>query len=146
MKKSIFIIASATLISGLVLTSCSTSSEKVENAEQGVTEANNALENANQEYLTDMENYRTETTTKIAANNQSIADFNIRIDKEKKEVKADYQKKIAALEQKNSDMKKRMDDYKANGKEQWETFKTEFSRDMDELGQAFKDLTVKNVK
>ena len=42
-------------------------------------------------------------------------------------------------------MKKKMDDYKAEGKEQWEAFKTEFSHDMDELGQAFKDLTVKNV-
>ena len=50
------------------------------------------------------------------------------------------------MEQKNTDMKKRMDEYKADGKEQWKKFKAEFSRDMDELGQAFKDLTVKNVK
>ena len=39
-----------------------------------------------------------------------------------------------------------MDEYKAEGKEQWEEFKAEFSRDMDELGKAFKDLTVKNEK
>jgi ribonucleotide reductase alpha subunit len=31
-------------------------------------------------------------------------------------------------------------------KDNWETFKTEFSRDMDELGNAFRDLTVKNTK
>ena len=39
-----------------------------------------------------------------------------------------------------------MDDYKADGKDKWETFKAEFSHDMDELGHAFKGLTVKNVK
>ena len=39
-----------------------------------------------------------------------------------------------------------MDDYKETGKENWLIFKMEFNRDMDELGQAFKDLTVKNVK
>jgi hypothetical protein len=39
-----------------------------------------------------------------------------------------------------------MEDYKVDTKEQWESFKTEFSHDMDEMGKAFKDLTVKNVK
>ena len=34
----------------------------------------------------------------------------------------------------------------SEGKELREKFKTEFSRDMDELGNAFKDLMVKNVK
>lgn len=43
-------------------------------------------------------------------------------------------------------MKKKMDDYNMDGKENWEKFKTEFNHDMDELGQAFKDLTVNNVK
>lgn len=146
MKKSIFIIASTTLILGLVLTNCTTSSEKVENAEQAVTDANNALEKANQEYLADIEHYRTETAGKIAANNQSIIDFNLRIEKEKKEVRDDYKQKIAELELKNSDMKKKMDDYKAEGKDKWETFKIEFNHDMDELGTALQDLSVKNVK
>jgi len=130
----------------MVFLGCESSSEKVDTAEQAVTDANNELEQANQEYLADIENYRTETSSKIEANNQSIADFNLRIAKEKKEVKEDYKKKIAELESKNSDMKKKMDEYKADGKEKWEAFKTEFSHDMDELGAAFKDLTVKNVK
>ncbi|PIQ14694.1 MAG: peptidase M23 [Flavobacteriales bacterium CG18_big_fil_WC_8_21_14_2_50_32_9] len=146
MKKSILVFTSVTLLSGMVFLGCESSSEKVDTAEQAVTDANNELEQANQEYLADIENYRTETSSKIEANNQSIADFNLRIAKEKKEVKEDYKKKIAELESKNSDMKKKMDEYKADGKEKWEAFKTEFSHDMDELGAAFKDLTVKNVK
>ena len=146
MKKSILVFTSVTLLSGMVFLGCESSSEKVDTAEQAVTDANNELEQANQEYLADIENYRTETSSKIEANNQSIADFNLRIAKEKKEVKEDYKKKIAELESKNSDMKKKKDEYKADGKEKWEAFKTEFSHDMDELGAAFKDLTVKNVK
>ena len=146
MKKSILVFTSVTLLSGMVFLGCESSSEKVDTAEQAVTDANNELEQANQEYLADIENYRTETSSKIEANNQSIADFNLRIAKEKKEVKEDYKKKIAEPESKNSDMKKKMDEYKADGKEKWEAFKTEFSHDMDELGAAFKDLTVKNVK
>ncbi len=138
------ITASAFLLAALV-TSCNTSSEtKLENAEQEVVDANIKLEEANEEYLADIEKYRVETAEKIAANDKSIAEFNARIKDEKKDAKADYEQKIAALEQKNSDMKKKMDDYKAEGKSKWEEFKAEFSRDMDDLGKAFKELTVKS--
>jgi hypothetical protein len=96
--------------------------------------------------LEEIKDYRKVTADNIAANEQIIADFKVRIENEKKEAKADYLTKINALEVKNSDMRMRMDNYKEDGKDNWETFKTEFSHDMDELGKAFKDLTVKNVK
>ena len=54
--------------------------------------------------------------------------------------------KIAKLEMKNTDMKKRLADNNSENKENWENFKTEFNRDMDELGVAIKDFTIKNKK
>lgn len=87
-----------------------------------------------------MENYKTETFDKIAANKKSIQDFNDRMATKKEEVKADFKKKIDELDQQNTDMQKRMEDYKAEGKENWESFKTEFSQDMNALGKSFKDL------
>ena len=146
MKKSILSLAASALIAGAILTGCNTPAQKVENAENNVKEANKELDQANEEYLADIESYRKDTADKIAANNRSIAEFNARIEHEKNDAKADYKRKIAALEQKNSDMKKKMDDYKVEGKEKWEKFKMEFSHDMEEIGKAFKDLTVKNVK
>ena len=146
MKKSILNLAASAFITGSILTSCSTPAQKVENAQNNVTEANLDLNKANEEYLADIEKYRKETADKIAANNLSISDFNARIEREKNEVKADSKKKIAVLEQKNSDIKKRMEDYQADGKEKWELFKAEFSHDMNELGIALKDLGVENVK
>ena len=146
MKKTILAIAlcfgmtSAALIS----ISCNTPSEKVEDAQNNVSQANKDLDKANQDYLTDMESYRKATAEKIDANNKSIADFNARIAHEKAE--ANYKKKIDALQQKNSDMKKKLDDYKADGKDQWEKFKAEFNHDMDKLGDDFKSLTVGNGK
>lgn len=38
-----------------------------------------------------------------------------------------------------------MDEYKEDGKENWEKFKIECNHDMEKSGQAFKDLTVKNT-
>ena len=66
--------------------------------------------------------------------------------KDKKQAKAEYKEKIAKLEQKNTDMKKRMNDYKSDSQEQWESFQREFNHDMDELGNSLKDLTKNNTK
>ena len=114
-----------------------------------IHDADNAwipADEANTDYQVEVDKYRLETAEKIAENEKSIKEFNLRVASEKKEAREDYKKKIAELEAKNSDLKMKMDNYKADSKENWVKFKVEFSRDMDELGAAFKDLTVKNVK
>ena len=50
------------------------------------------------------------------------------------------------METKNEELRVKIETYKADGNENWEKFKTEFNRDMSELGEAIKNLTVKNVK
>lgn len=146
MKKSIVTITVLVLLAGAIyLISRNSAAENVDNAEDKVMEAQMNLDKANIAYLADMEVYRQENAAKIESNNRSIAAFHARVASEKAETRADYQRKIAELEQMNTDMKKRVDEYKADGKDNWEKFKVEFNRDMDELGNAFKDLTVKNV-
>jgi peptidoglycan hydrolase CwlO-like protein len=145
MKKLILLLAGCTMMTGALLTSCNTSSNKVDEAQEAVIKSKQDLEAARQEFLADMETFRKETATRIAANDQRIAELNANIVHERKEARADYKKRIAALEQKNRDMKKTMDDYKEEGKENWERFKTEFNHDMDALGQAFKDIGVRNT-
>ncbi|MEK6782699.1 MAG: peptidase M23 [Bacteroidota bacterium] len=145
MKKSILTLAAFAFITGAVITSCNTPAEKVEIAQDNVTAANDDLDKANTEYLVDIENYRKEVAAKIATNDKSIAEFNARIESKKEAAKADYKKKVAELEQKNTDIKRRLDEYKAEGKNNWKIFKIEFSRDLEELGKAFKDLAIKNV-
>ena len=146
MKKTILAIAVCAGITsvGLMSIGCNTPSQKVETAQDNVVQANKDLEKANQDYLTDMENYKKETAEKIAANEKSIDDFNARIANEKADARANYKKKIVALQQKNTDMKKKLDDYKAEGKDQWEKFKTEFNHDMDKLNDDFKSLVGTN--
>lgn len=146
MKTSNLIMVCALTISFAALTNCNTPAQNVEKAEANVAEANKDLEKASQEYLADIEIYRLETADRIAANEKSIAEFNSRIENKKKDATADYKAKVAELNRKNTDMKKRMNDYKADGKDQWESFKAEFNHDMEELGKSFNDLTVKNVK
>lgn len=146
MKKSFLVLAVFAFVGGSMFTGCNTPSQKVENAQENVVEANQELAKANEEYLADITVYRQETAVRIAANEESIREFNARMAKDKRSAKADYKKRIADLDQKNRDMKLKMDNYKEEGKDKWLIFKAEFSHDMDEMGKAFKDLTVNNVK
>jgi hypothetical protein len=153
MKKIIFTLAMTTLIAGAILTGCQSSTDKVINAEEKErgtknkgTEEEADLYKMKQDSITaEYHKFRKESEEKIIANEKSIAEFKTKIATEKKEIKAIYEKKLAALEQKNNDLKKKLADYKEESNDKWEIFKTEFKRDMDEFGKAFKDLTVMNA-
>jgi len=140
MKNPIFILAIIVFLAGITLNSCQSSAKKVENARNNVIEANKVLDNASKELMSDIENFRKETENKITANNHYIAEFKVRLTKEKKEKRARYEKKLAQLEQKNNDLKKQLDEYQAAGKDKWTSFKSDFNRDMDELGKALKNF------
>lgn len=143
-KQCVLILITIALISAIVLSGCSSSAQKIEDAKKDVINANKDLDEANQEYLTDVEKFKKETADKISENKRSADEFRARKELDKENAREDYERKINELEQKNSDMQKRLDDYQANGKEKWDQFKSEFNNDMEKLGKAFKDLTVKN--
>ena len=153
MKKTILALAVTAFIAGTTLPSCQSSAEKVENAQDKVQEAQSDaddaekdLDQAREDSYNEYQKFKKESDEKISAHEKSIIEFRVRIATEKKENRAQYEKKLAELEQKNSDMKKKMDEYKEEGKDKWEIFKNEFSHDMEELGKAFNDFTTKNVK
>lgn len=146
MKRSILALAAGTFIAGAIIYSCKSPEEKVENAEENVIEARKNLDLANEEYLREIENYKIETAKEVEANEKAIADLEESIEHGKVAVKTEYKQKLVALKQKNHEMKEKMENYRAEGKEKWESFKAEFKHDMDEMGQAFRDLGKDNVR
>jgi hypothetical protein len=146
MKKSIVQFAVSACSVAFIAIGCSSPAEKVEKAQEQVVEANNNLDTAIKNYQADINAYRIETANRIAANELAIANFNEKIANEKKEAKADYLKKIAALEKRNADMKIKLAEYKEDGDDKWKTFKAEFNKEMDDLGKSIKDLVTKDKK
>ncbi|HKK44267.1 MAG TPA: hypothetical protein VJ964_02015 [Balneolaceae bacterium] len=142
-KKSILILITASLVAVVFLTGCNSPNQKVENAKSAVVEANKDLQQANSELMADINKYREETTAKIAANDSMITVLKANVASKSGDGKAALEKQLAVLDQKNADMKKKLADYKVEGKEQWETFKTGFNHDMDSLSSAFKYLIAK---
>jgi phage terminase small subunit len=139
MKKSMQTLAAIVAFSSLLL-ACSTPAEKVTKAENNVIEAEAALELTQEQYLQDMEDFKRVNNERIAANDQTIAEFNARVANQKAEAKEDYRKKVADLEAKNADMKSKIADFKAESQAGWAQFKADFNAEMDALGESFKAM------
>ena len=146
MRKATFTMFATLFIASAVLMSCNNSTKKVDQAQENVSEAKEDLNEAKKDYEIEIENYRKETYAKISDNDKIIADFKSKIERQNKSTHTEYHKEIAPLEERNKELKKKMDNYKDEGKDQWESFKSEFNHDMDDLGKAFKNLTLNNVK
>lgn len=136
----------ASIIVLFFITSCNSPAEKVENAQEDVVEAEQDLTEAQNDYSKEFENFKKEMDEKIATNDKKIAEINASMLKEKKSVQDENKEKIAILEQRNVNIKQRMSEYKDDGNEKWQSFKREFSHDMDELGESLKNFNHNDKK
>jgi len=147
MKRIILTIAVTTFLAGTIFTGCNQATPKEEAAQENLQDAKQELKEAQKEATAEeWIAFKTETDMKIQKNEIRIAELKVKIKKQGKAFDALYQKKVDQLEQKNSDLKSRMAEYEKTTHSNWESFKREFNHDMDELGQAFTDLTVDNKK
>jgi cell division protein FtsX len=147
MKNKILLLAVTSFMAGTMFIGCQSSASKVQDAQDKVQDAKDKVVEANQDLDQALRDsilqFRTQSEATFNDREKSIADFKARIANEKDENRVKYQKKLAELEQQNTDMKKQLDDYKEAGKDKWDTFKVKFSKDMNNLGTAFKNFTVK---
>ena len=141
MRNSIMVFAVIGSMAGMLLTGCGkTTEQKLDKAKEGVGDATQELKDARAEYLAEWETFKRESEAAIEANVKRIDAFKAKMDKATPTVKAKYDKQVAVLEQRNRDLKKKLDDYKDEGQGKWEEFKTNFKRDMDDLGKTMTDL------
>nr|WP_315171968.1 hypothetical protein [uncultured Flavobacterium sp.] len=154
MKKSIYTLAIAVCLSGIVFTACKSNTEKEADATEKVVDANENLDAVNEDIdkdetikANDMEwqTYKEEVNITIAANEVRISELKAALKKPGNTFDANYSKSIQSLEDKNTSLKMKIKNYE-NNQTDWDSFKREVDSDMTELGNAFKDLTVKNKK
>jgi hypothetical protein len=135
-----------TLLFGMLIfaSACTSSAKKVKNAEEGVSQAQEELYKAQQDYEADVELFKITTANRIAQNDKEVIDIKLKIKESNSKYRADYEKQIAALELKNKELTQKMNDYKAETNADWQAFKSELNRDLDELGIALKNFAVES--
>lgn len=151
MKKTMLSITVATfmLAGTAAFTSCSSPAQKEENAKEEVVDAKQDLAeaqhdaaNASMQAASDEEwqAFKSETNAKIDANQALIGELRKKKRKADNEMTEDaYKAKIDELQEHNKQLRDRLDAYESN-KSDWNTFRTQYNSDMDELGTSLKDL------
>lgn len=120
-------------------------SPKEEAAKQNVEEAKEDLAQARKEANEEeWQDFKQKMNAVIVKNDARIDELKQEIKKSGKSVNEEYDKKINALKEKNAELKVKMDTYKNDANSDWQTFKTEFNHDMDQLGNSLKDFTINN--
>jgi hypothetical protein len=148
MKKNIIsLVLVSSLISAAVLTGCRPSTSREEAAQAELKQAKIELAEAQRAAnATEWQSFKDESEIKIKDNAVRISSLKLKITKSGKALDKLYQEKVEALELQNKALEAKMNDYEKTGKNNWQSFKREFNHDMDELGNAMKDLTTNNTK
>lgn len=150
MKTIIYIIAISTLMFATIVVGCQTSAKKEETAKDALADARENMEDAKEELMVakkeataeEWKKFKVETNSRITENEIRIAALKAKMKNTGNSIDAMYVKKIVELEQKNKAVKIKVDSYKNDTSDDWESFKLEYDHNMDQLSQALKDITV----
>ena len=152
-KNSTLLLASL-IAFGTIFVGCQSKEKKVENSMENVQEAEQDLNQSQQEVEKETKKevinaewnaYKIEALEKINKNDIRIAELKEKKEKSGKLLDPMYEKRIENLEQKNKELRTKIDAYETEQSD-WETFKREFNHDMNELGNALQDFNKDNKK
>jgi septal ring factor EnvC (AmiA/AmiB activator) len=140
MKKTFFILSMAMLMAGTTFTACQTPAQK-EAAEQKKADEEQAAIEATRQDINSKEwlTLKASAQERISNNETRIAEIRAKLKTSGKTMDALRTKRIETLEQRNRDIRSRMDSYDSNPSD-WETFKAEFNRELDDLSKSVDDF------
>lgn len=149
MKKIFVIVLMSVLIAGSIVSGCDSANQKVLNAEQKVKDANKDLATAKKEaeeekMQKEWEQYKSDCMATIATNDNQIAELEKAISQNEKGYNKAYITRVNDLKAENNLIRSRIGEFdEKRDPSTWEVFKTELNRDMNNLKEAFKDLSKK---
>jgi hypothetical protein len=145
MKNKILTLTVIGFMTGIVFMGCQNTEEKnSQQPNESMVESKPDSQAVQTSYSDEWQSFKSTSEQKIQDNENSIAAFKVKMKKSGTKVKAKYNIEIANLVATNRAMKKKLEEYKNDGKSAWEDFKSGFNKDMDKLGKAVKNLTSDN--
>lgn len=153
MKNSILIFTSLILCLGFLFVGCDSSAEKVIDARKGVKEAKNNVADAEfdlyvakQDSTEEYKEFKRDAEDQIVKLEKKIAEIKLKISKEQKNQKSESMKLLTVLEQRIDMMKIELKDYQADKNNDWDLFRKDFNKNMDELGISISNFFTKPKK
>lgn len=160
MKKTIFTITLAICVAFTTTNSNAQANKESEQARKELKEAQkdvyksnknlkdakNDLQIASQDSIDDYIAVKQDAEISIANNKKTIAELRAKKSNLTAKLKANYNSQITSLERMNNKLQYDINTANHTNSSKWESFKREFKHDLNELGNALKDIGVNNTK
>jgi uncharacterized protein YeaO (DUF488 family) len=144
MKKNIFLLPAIISLISISVVSCNNSTE--DKTTETVVKKDTVVIEENKDVVTvvvatpeEWNAFKDDAEAKIEANEKRIVELKAKMNKPGKLLDKMRADRIAALEQRNRDLRLKITAYETE-KTDWQKFKEEFNHDMDELGKAIGDI------
>ncbi|MFO7525901.1 MAG: hypothetical protein R6W68_10630 [Ignavibacteriaceae bacterium] len=137
MKNNYFILAVILIIAGILFTSCDNTRD---GARDEVEEANQNMIDAQYEFDKEWQEFKSDAETRINENEEKIADLKESMKSTSANFKTKYENEILTLEQNNIQLRKKLNEYKYDGKNNWNEFKRDFNREVDSVVESLDDI------
>ncbi len=142
MKKIVYLFSTIMLTGSVSLLSCNNTADTTDNDDKKDTVIIEDKDNTVNERVATAEEwaeFKREAEEKIDANEKRITELREKRKKAGKVMDKVYEERIEALQERNRNLRLKITNYETN-KTDWDKFKEEFNRDMDELGKAIGDI------
>lgn len=135
------------LAGGLAVSCSDAKRDEIDNRMENISrDVDTANREARESFTRERDEFSIKVDRMMEKNRQDIAELKEKAKTKKENARKDYDEAIDKLERKNDELKAKLTNYKYESKDKWESFKEEFSHDMDELGASISDLFKDNVK
>jgi hypothetical protein len=142
MSKYLIACAIACVLTVPVFMGCRESAgNKMDEAKASMEKIRQDMKDTEANYMDDWQDFKNQSLGKINANENKLQIFRDKMEKSSSDVKTKYNAAVVDLEHQNRELKDKMVRYKKEGKARWDTFKSEFNRDMDKVEASVNDLT-----
>lgn len=139
-KKTIVCLAISIMMTGSILTlSAQTPNKKVSHARAELKDAKQDLADAKKDSAREYQKFKMDADNIISYNETKIVALKAKRANAKKEINDKYNERVATLEKSNSELKVRVNNYKADGNIKWMLFKTQFHQEVKRLNKEFQD-------
>lgn len=122
-----------------------THKQKVKSAQIEVVEAKQDLQQSRADSA-EYAKYKAEVEIILKENKMKIAALKANMKSVDKESQTLYNKMIDELDQKNSELELKIKEFQKDSKENWDNFRLDFNKQMDQLGKSISEMAHKNMK
>jgi undecaprenyl pyrophosphate synthase len=136
MKTNYFNILIIVLFTGAMITGCFDRDDTQENVKQ----KNQEMIDAKVQYENEWQEFKKDAELRINDIQVKIDGFKLAMEKTNTSFKAKYANEVLTLEQKNIELKKELNNFKYDGKDNWVTFKYKFFNDVEKVEKSLKEI------